>query len=135
MNVHVFIFLALIDRATKGWALSTLAPASEPAFFSLALYFNSGISFSLLEAHPGISTAVALAGAGIFGLLCLRTRFAHMPGIAFLWAGALGNLMDRIVYGHVIDWIYVGGYINLADIWLCIGCLLIFVRCLQSEIS
>jgi len=60
--------------------------------------------------------------------LCITTR-----GIIFLCAGALGNLSDRLMYGYVVDWIYVGGYINLADVWLGVGSFLILARCVRMR--
>ena len=101
---------------------------------SLGLYFNRGISFSLLEDHPYLSLTMALTTVGFLGLLCAKSKtLRSAPGIAFLWAGATGNLTDRLWYGYVIDWIYVFiGYINLADIWLCVGGAAILFRYLKK---
>jgi len=51
-----------------------------------------------------------------------------MLGVIFLWAGAICNLTDRLLYGYVIDWLYVGLYVNLADIWLGMGCVMVFLH-------
>jgi len=72
---------------------------------------------------------MAITATAALGIVCLRTKAARsMAGIVFLFAGALGNLTDRLLYGYVIDWIYVGGHINLADIWLCVGGLLVLAE-------
>ena len=72
---------------------------------------------------------MALAGIGVFGVLCVKSKAVRsMSGVVFLLAGSIGNLIDRLMRGYVVDWIYVGGYINLADIWLCVGSLMIFAQ-------
>ena len=126
----IFAALAAADRATKYLAQLTLpAPGGRAEFLSLALHHNEGISFSLMKNFPLASLAASLLGVGILGFLCARCRSARSePGAVFLWAGAVGNLTDRLMYGYVIDWLYVGVYINLADVWLCIGCLMILRR-------
>jgi signal peptidase II len=119
-----FILALALDRATKYWALSCLASnKGEQAFLSLGLRFNRGISFSWLENYPHLGLTVTLTAMGFLGLLCLKNKTVRStPGIILLWAGAAGNLTDRLLYGYVIDWIYIfRGYINLADVWLCAG--------------
>jgi signal peptidase II len=128
----LFVLTLGLDRVTKYWALSSLAPhRGARAFLSLGLHFNRGISFSLLEGSSHLSLAVTLAAIGFLGLLCAKSRKVRsMPGMAFLWAGAAGNLTDRLLYSHVVDWIYIfGRYINLADVWLCLGGLAALVHC------
>jgi signal peptidase II len=147
-----FIAALALDRATKVWALSNLDAAlsgKESSFFALSLHFNAGLTFSLLKEFPAAAWWLALAGAGFLGIVCLKNRMVRSaPGIPLLWAGATGNLMDRVMYGHVVDWIYVDagyfnpeyfnpgyfrpGYFNLADIWLCVGFCLFFVQCARS---
>jgi signal peptidase II len=136
LRVGIFLVALLLDRVTKIWALSNLTPMSAQGghvLFSLGLYFNRGITFSLLDEHMALSVAVAVGGLVVLGVICIRSeKFRTMPGVSLLWAGALGNLIDRFMYGFVIDWIYiVKGCVNLADIWLGIGCLQIFAYSLQ----
>ncbi|MDR2175059.1 MAG: signal peptidase II [Synergistaceae bacterium] len=130
-----FILALALDRATKCWALSSLAQyRGERAFVSLGLHFNRGISFSLLENSAHLGLTVTLAAAGLLGLLCASCgKIRSMPGMPFLWAGALGNLTDRLLYGCVVDWLRISGVcVNLADVWLCIGDLAVFVRCARN---
>jgi signal peptidase II len=129
----LFILALALDRATKCWALSRFTQSqSERAFLSLGLHFNRGISFSLLETRSSLSLAVTLAAIGLLGLLCAKSgeKVRSMPGMPFLWAGAAGNLTDRLLYGYVVDWVYIfRGYINLADVWLCAGGLAVLLCC------
>jgi signal peptidase II len=131
---RALLFLAALagDRATKIWALSSLGPALSNGgpFFGIALHLNPGLSFSLLAKAPEAASIMAAGALILFGYLCFRfRRLASSPGTALLWAGALGNLIDRLLYGHVVDWICLfNGYINLADIWLCLGALWVVFR-------
>jgi signal peptidase II len=111
-----------------------LVPAwaeQERSFLSFGLFFNRGVTFSLFAQHEALGLALAVGGMFFLGFLCVKNeKIRVMPGIVLLWAGAIGNLADRVIYGHVIDWIHVWrGYMNLADACLGIGCLLVCGHC------
>jgi signal peptidase II len=130
-----FVLTLLLDRVTKFWAGSRLALGrGEGTLVSLGLHFNRGISFSLLESYPHIGLAVTLTAMGLLGIFCAKSKTVRsMPGMALLWAGAAGNLTDRLLYGHVVDWIYIfTSCVNLADIWLCAGGLFVLVHCAKK---
>jgi signal peptidase II len=131
----MFIILLTMDRATKLWAESNLSEAvGEAVIPSLSLYRNEGISFTLMKNFPYASLAAAILGIGVLGFLCVKNALTRkLNGVIFLWAGAIGNLADRLLYGYVIDWICVGVYINLADVWLCVGGLVIFAEIIYNE--
>ena len=132
-----WIFLAalfIIDRGAKlaaTYYLSETMMEKNVRIFSLALYHNHGISFSMLGNFPSAGLAVSIMGIVAFGVICFKDASLRLStGALFLWAGATGNLIDRLLYGYVIDWFYIGAqnigvHINLADIWLCAGCLMV----------
>ena len=132
-----FAVLMTADRAAKLLAVFYLNKAmigENVRLFSLSLHHNQSISFSMLKNLPSISLAASIVGTVIFGILCLKNAsLCSSTGVLFLWAGAIGNLIDRLLYGYVIDWLYIGIYINLADIWLCVGCLIIFFQYAESS--
>jgi signal peptidase II len=128
-SLVLFLAAFMIDLLSKEWALRTLpAPSFRggAGFFALALHFNPGAAFSLFRSMPG--TAAALAVAGILVLLLMRRlfpAFRRSPAEALLFAGAAGNLADRVLHGHVVDWLKVGPlHLNAADFFLCLGALL-----------
>jgi signal peptidase II len=136
-SLRIFIFCAalILDRVTKFCAGLWLLPgfATRAATFpSLRLYHNYGVTFSLLRGYPMLCAALSLAAVASLLFVCVKNKtIRSMHGVVFLFAGALGNLTDRLMYGYVVDWIYVGGYINLADVWIGVGCLMIcaqFIR-------
>jgi signal peptidase II len=134
LRISIFVFLVTVDKTTKYWAEFSLAENLNAAFMSFALHYNAGISFSLMKNFPSFSAITALLGITLLGYFCIKIKsLRSLYGMIFLWAGAVGNLTDRIFYGHVIDWIYIGIYINLADVWLCLGCLMIFLEIIKRR--
>jgi len=104
----------LFDQITKITILRTFRYAEELAitsFFNLVLAFNKGAAFSFLSDQGGwqryFFTGIALAAA-VFILYLLKK---HAGQRMFCWAlalilgGALGNAIDRLVYGHVVDFL------------------------------
>ncbi|MDR3164546.1 MAG: signal peptidase II [Synergistaceae bacterium] len=133
LRVSVFVFLVGMDRVTKYWAESNLAESLNAEFMSFALHYNSGISFSLMSNLPTISAFTGLLGVVFLGYFCIKIALLrNLYGTIFLWAGVIGNFTDRLLRGHVIDWIYIGIYLNLADVWLCLGCSMLFVKIIKS---
>lgn len=133
----------VLDLSTKHLADSLLAYAqARPLLpvFDLTLLYNRGAAFSFLSAAGGwqrwLFILIALAVSAL--LLVWLRRTPARPwwpgcGLALLLGGALGNLYDRIVHGHVVDFIslhYAGWYFpafNIADTAITLGAgLLIF---------
>ena len=128
INAGIFIAALGIDRLTKYLAVSCLAsvPAGSNGHPLLSLYFNRGISLSFFEKQASWALIATLIGICALGFACAKSRLLRtLPGVALMWAGALGNLADRLHYGCVVDWLYVGLHFNLADVWLCLGGLLL----------
>lgn len=108
-------------------------------FFNLVLVYNKGAAFSFLATESGwqrhLFTAIGIA-ASVYIIHLLRK---HASQRMFCWAlalilgGAVGNVIDRILYGHVIDFldVFIGNWhwpaFNIADSAICIGAVL-FVR-------
>jgi signal peptidase II len=106
--------IVLADRLAKWAALSLLRPGEPLAvtgFFNLVLVFNRGAAFSFLADAPGwqqpFFVAVALAAAAIVSWMLWRypARRLLCAGLALILGGALGNLWDRVAYGHVVDFL------------------------------
>lgn len=80
-------------------------------FFNLILTYNKGAAFSFLASASGwqdtFLTAVGLVASAF--ILYLLARHGHQRlfacALALILGGALGNVIDRIVYGHVIDFL------------------------------
>lgn len=131
--------LIILDQITKIAITSTFVYGESlpvTSFFNLVLVYNKGAAFSFLASETGwqrhFFTVVGI-GASVFIIYLLKKN----PGQRLLcWAltlilgGAIGNVIDRVLYGHVIDFldIYVGNWhwpaFNVADSAICIGAVL-----------
>lgn len=142
----VIVGAVLADQLTKAWILDafTLYESREiiPGFFNLVYVTNSGAAFSMLASVDspwrhyfflGVG-AVAVIGLTIAYWKLRRTNRFYPVGLALIAGGAVGNLIDRIRFGSVVDFLdfYVGKYhwpaFNIADSAICVGaalCILI----------
>lgn len=107
--------VVLLDQASKLAALQFLTPHDPQAFlpfFNFTLTFNKGAAFSFLSSAGGwqrwFFTALAI-GVSIFIFLWLK-KLTHKENLlaaslSLILGGAIGNVTDRSIYGHVIDFI------------------------------
>lgn len=130
MRMKFFAAALFVDQAIKCGMLYFLTnPEGKPSLFSFGIHRNYGLSFSLFASVPYIGVWAGLIGCLCLIGACLRFRALRMsPGMGLLLAGAVGNTIDRVFRGYVVDWLYVGVHINAADVFLCIGGLLLLVR-------
>ena len=104
----------VLDYVSKIAVLGSLAPGESRAvapFVNLVLVFNKGAAFSFLASAEGWQTllfaAIALVASVVITLLILKNQAKKLfcGGLALILGGALGNLYDRIAYGHVVDFL------------------------------
>jgi signal peptidase II len=139
------VVIILADQATKWLASSLLCcrpPVAVTSFFNLVLAHNPGAAFSFLASQPGwqrwFFAAIALIASIIISVLLIRhakhpaeRRFC--AGLALILGGALGNLIDRVLYGHVVDFLdfYIGAWhwpaFNIADSAISVGAALLIL--------
>lgn len=133
--------LAGADQIVK-WMVETHLPYENaiPVAPMLSLYrtWNRGISFSLLDGFgPAALAGLALVVTVFVLYIATRTRpheKAARLGYAMIVAGAIGNLIDRVAYGHVVDYIlfhtqnWAFSVFNLADAYISVGAALIVLQ-------
>lgn len=133
------------DQLSK-WAVLDYFAGREPrqeltGFLNLVLVCNKGAAFSFLADAPGWQTplfiAFALGAAGLCGALIVRNPGKRLfcAGLALVVGGALGNVIDRLRFGCVVD--YLDFYIldrwphwpafNVADSAITIGAVLLIL--------
>ncbi|MDD3345207.1 MAG: signal peptidase II [Candidatus Omnitrophica bacterium] len=133
MILSVISGVVLLDQASKYLALRFLQPNTPFAlidnFLYLTLVRNSGAAFGMLKNQLLLFVAISLF-AIIFILLNLKkknTPFLFRISLALILAGAIGNLIDRLRFGYVIDFLDLRFWpvFNLADSALTVGALLL----------
>lgn len=144
----IAVGLIVIDQLAKGWflGLGLLEGESLPVWGPLhfTLVWNKGFSFGLLngahEVFRWLLTGFSLAVSIALVLWARRsTRRVVAVGIGLVIAGAIGNAIDRIRYGAVVDFIDVQkiGFFpwifNVADSAITIGVILLLLDSLRKE--
>jgi signal peptidase II len=109
--------IIIIDQISKSWMNSTLElyePVRLLPFLNLTLVHNPGAAFSLLSEASGwqrwfFSALALVVGAGILVWMRRLDHRDRLPSLALalILAGAIGNVIDRLRYGYVIDFIDV----------------------------
>ena len=137
------VLVVLLDYLSKIAVLGALAPGESRAlapFFNLVLVFNQGAAFSFLAAAGGWQTlffaAIAVVAAVVISVLILRHRNKKLfcGSLALILGGALGNLYDRVAYGHVVDFLdfHAAGWhwpaFNIADSAITLGAGILIVE-------
>jgi signal peptidase II len=133
--ILIFILIAVVIDQVVKIAVDRYLPLQEavPVIPMLALYrtYNLGVAFSMLSGLDGwFIVGMRLVIVAFVIWLWHRTSkdrwIAHI-GFALIIAGALGNLIDRFLYGHVIDYIlfhtesWSFAVFNLADSFITVG--------------
>jgi signal peptidase II len=136
----VAVIVILFDQLTKIAVAKVFAYGSSHAiapFFNLVLVYNRGAAFSFLAMAGGWQRwAFTALGVGAAILICyLLKRHGNQKlfcaALALIMGGAIGNVIDRLLYGHVIDFLdfHVGAWhwpaFNLADSAITIGAALL----------
>ena len=129
----------VLDQLTKAMVVDSLSLYESreiiPGFFNLVYVTNSGAAFSMLAdvnspwRHYFFLTigSAALVGLTIVYWKLRKANWLYSWALALIAGGAAGNLIDRVRFGSVIDFldIYIGNYhwpaFNIADSAICIG--------------
>jgi signal peptidase II len=116
--------LYALDQATKWWIVHNFELHDDrpiiPNFFDLVYWANTGAAFSFLTGNNlffiGLS-AVAFAALIYFFLRgAFKDRLSRWA-VGLLVGGILGNVTDRLVHGHVVDFLLFNLHVRFADPW------------------
>lgn len=139
-----------LDQLTKAWISATLPyPTYDPpgaimvveGFFHIVHVGNTGAAWSLFAGQTTLLALLALLTLG--GIYCWRHALelkkpAVQIAFGLLCGGIVGNLVDRALHGHVIDFLdfHFGDYVyptfNVADIGICAGVGLYVIHSLRA---
>jgi signal peptidase II len=138
----VTALVVIVDQLSKWWVLSAVEPHSAipviPGFFNLVLVHNPGGAFGFLAGHSAHWRGLffiffSLVAVGLILWLYKQTPPAYkwlLTGFSLILGGAFGNLIDRLRFGQVVDFLdlYVGSWhwpaFNVADSAITVGMLI-----------
>jgi signal peptidase II len=146
----VGLIILAADQATKRWVLYTLGYAQDlmvlEGFFKLVYWGNTGAAWSLFSGYNKVLAGVAILA--VIGLFLGRHHFELQTAqgqvaLGLIFGGIVGNLIDRVRVGHVIDFLYFyvlrrnGSELgfpafNIADSAICIGVGILLLQSLKS---
>ncbi|MBU0664561.1 MAG: lipoprotein signal peptidase [Proteobacteria bacterium] len=150
-------FLAIVfavvvgDQLTKLWILRSFSLYESleiiPGFFSFTYLTNKGAAFGFLAGQTGAWRHYLFLMLGAVALVVIviawsRMRYAHRLysiSLPLIGGGALGNLIDRVRHGSVVDFldVYIGAHhwpaFNVADSAITIGVVLFFIANILEE--
>ena len=126
-SVYLIAFLGvLIDQFTKGLARRYLVDRSvDFGLFRFDLVFNTGAAYGIFSNATSVLTwlGIGVIAYLIYDIKSLAKHPLEMVAYGFILSGAIGNTMDRILFGKVTDFfnIHVIPVFNVADVSLNIG--------------
>lgn len=134
-GLGVALIIVVLDQITKWLVLGTFETGqglTVTPFFNLVLVWNRGVSFGMFNSGgafaPWLLSGLALAV--VVGLTAwLRSTEQRLTafGLGLVIGGALGNVVDRVRFGAVVDFLdfHLAGYhwpaFNVADAGICVG--------------
>ena len=149
------LLIIVLDQLTKAWVLGSadvsdpmLIPAGYrfaeviPGVFNLTMVRNTGVSFGLFgggEARWFLSVFSVLVAAGLAWWALKADRRLLIAAIGLVIGGAIGNAIDRIRFGYVVDFLDFSGtgvfpwVFNVADSAITIGVVLLVLDSVMSE--
>ncbi|MEA3192113.1 MAG: signal peptidase [Betaproteobacteria bacterium] len=135
--------VVVADQIVKAIVLGVFAPGEQRVvtdFFNLVLVFNKGAAFSLFAQAPGwqapLLSAFALIAAVVVSVFIVRSpgRGLLCLGLALILGGALGNVIDRLRFGHVVDFVDLHAFgwhwpaFNVADSAISVGAAILILE-------
>jgi signal peptidase II len=142
----IILLVAVFDQLTKAVVVGSLHEGEliriVPSYFNLTLTYNRGAAFGILSNYSDGTRQLLLAGTTILALSAVmfflyydyyHDRIAQVA-LAMIVGGALGNVIDRVRIGEVVDFLdfYYQSYhwpaFNVADSAICLGVFILLLR-------
>ncbi len=149
--LRLFFFIVLLDQASK-FVVDRLLPLNESVpviqnFFNLTYIRNKGAAFGIFAGSAESFRVFFLILFSVVAIGFVVKILVGLPGsekglitaLTFILGGAVGNLIDRLLYGEVIDFLdfYWSSYhwpaFNVADSFITVGVVLILFRLVVSK--
>lgn len=148
MAVGIALLVLIVDQFVKYWVTGPMGidyPGAELnllPFFTLRFVQNFGVSLGLLQAGSefarwALVAMTAIIATGVAVWIRRETQKPELIGLGLVLGGALGNIIDRVRFGYVVDYadFHVFGYspflvFNIADAAISIGVVILLVRAL-----
>ena len=138
LPIIAVIVLILLDQGTKLWALASLKPIQRitlvKGFMDLEFVENTGVAMGMLDGQRWLIliTTVTITVGLIWFYRTMPKKKEYFPlrvSLVLVLSGAIGNIIDRLFRGYVVDFFkftFVRWYVfNVADIYVVVGVILL----------
>lgn len=138
MFIVVFFFVLLLDQVTKYFIRINLSVRESITIinniFSITYLRNTGVSFGLFKGFNALFIFITVIVLGFFVYVYLKKK-KHPLQFALIFAGIIGNLIDRIFFGSVIDFFnfHIWPVFNIADSSTFIGVLWLIIILIKNN--
>lgn len=138
------VMLILLDQLSKQWIVNHI-PLNAirkcvPGIFSLTYLRNYGAAFSILQNQQWFFTVITLAVVGAacyYFIKNINGNFWFLFGLLLIISGGIGNFIDRLRLGYVIDMVHLDfmnfAIFNVADSYLTVGVMILFIALWKEE--
>ncbi|MCK4766099.1 MAG: signal peptidase II [Candidatus Aminicenantes bacterium] len=141
----IFTFIVIADQVTKYIIKATLPLYDKidviKGFFRITHVQNSGAVWGILSDHPNQWVSLVITGLSIVALIVVFYYFFkleagctfELTSLSFIVGGALGNIIDRVARGYVVDFIdmYIKSHhwptYNIADSFITVGVVILII--------
>ena len=152
--LRFFVIILLVvgcDQVSKLWILQNFelyeSTVIIPGLFDLTFLRNTGAAFGVLAGQPDRWRQLFFIGVAVIALVVIlvfqrklgRQNSRYSISLAFIGGGAVGNLIDRVLYGSVVDFldVYIGSHhwpaFNVADSAITVGVILFLLTQFLEE--
>ncbi|HJA27893.1 MAG TPA: signal peptidase II [Candidatus Limosilactobacillus intestinigallinarum] len=143
ISLLLVVALVIIDQLVKHWVATTITVGTShvviPGLLALTDLRNHGAAWSILQGQQWFFAVVSVVAIAVVGYLMFRWR--HQPGLmiglALILAGTIGNFIDRLAQGYVVDMfelLFINFPVfNVADACLTIGVLILIIAILRED--
>lgn len=138
------LLLVVLDQFSKYWIVKNISLGEVRPFlsgiFSLTYLQNNGAAFSMLQDQQwlfAIITFIVVGFAVYYFVKHIKGSFWLLFGLLLIISGGLGNFIDRLRLGYVVDMVHLDfmdfAIFNLADAYLSVGVVILFIALWKEE--
>lgn len=135
------VLVLIIDQLSKLWVVNNFIPGESRVVWDKVLWLtyvqNQGAAFGILQGHSWLFFICAIL---VIVILVAINSKQHLPAamqvvFGLIMAGAIGNLLDRLRFNYVVDFIDLGWWpvFNVADMAIVCGVILLAFKLLWDE--
>jgi signal peptidase II len=133
------IIVVILDQLLKLFFKRLIESTGEiiliKNFLSITIATNTGAGFSILSGMNLLLIWLAVIVIGGILYFSAKVKKHYLIPLGFIFGGAIGNLIDRLIYGHVIDFIAFSFWpiFNLADSMITIGSIMLIIIIIREK--